>query len=313
MSKTPDITVAPCSCEQLVTLTSPDSFEGLHGAMVEVLSQLHPDCRVLLYAGVYREETDANELLACAGRTQAPPAECETALTRQIEDDRTHEPLATLLIYSDAPVEVHPDMDCLIQVYKHQCHHIRQATSDKLTGLMNRDLLDHHLQSIYDELRRGERRDTGKRTDCALAFIDIDNFKRINDQHGHLMGDEVLLLISQLMNKTFRENDLLFRFGGEEFIVILRYCDRDNAQWVLERFRKAIENFKFPFTNQITVSIGFTMIEPIVNYDVMISRADKALYYVKEHGKNACGCYENLVETNAIVTHVPNESDVELF
>lgn len=312
MSK-PDSAKSAGLCKQLIALTFPDNFEGLHRVMVEQVSKLHPHCRVLLYNGAYRENADNNELLAFSGQLDSPPADCAGSIAVQIDDDRTGHPLAGLLIYSESPAEPHPDLDSLVQVYKNQLHHIRQATSDKLTGLMNRDLLDFHLQYIYDELRRDERREVDKHNQCAIAFIDIDNFKRVNDQHGHLMGDEVLLLVSQLMLKTFREEDLLFRFGGEEFIVILHHCDREDAWRVLDRFRKAIAGYSFPFASQLTVSIGYTMIEPIVNYDVLVSRADKALYYVKENGKNNCGCYDSLVERGLIESHVPAESDVELF
>src|SRR6202011_3687326 len=95
-----------------------------------------------------------------------------------------------------------------------------------------------------------------------LALIDIDRFKSINDGYGHLFGDEVLLLVSQLMKRSFRGADQLFRFGGEEFVVLLDRASEPGAQIVLERLRTTIGEHEFPQVGQVTISVGYTRIDP---------------------------------------------------
>lgn len=185
---------------------------------------------------------------------------------------------------------------------------------DKLTGLLNRHTFEESIQKIqalsFNSDHRNEQAWSGenrrKLHDDALKFclaiIDIDNFKLINDRYGHIMGDEVLLLLSYIMKQNFRAKDLLFRFGGEEFVAIFRVQDKEEAQIVLERFRVVIENYNFPQMKTVTVSIGATFIsrEQRVAAEI-IGRADKALYYAKAHGKNQMHFHEDLLESGHIV------------
>jgi diguanylate cyclase (GGDEF)-like protein len=166
---------------------------------------------------------------------------------------------------------------------------------DTLTGLLNRKRFDGH----FDKLRQ---RISGAAANAAepgpasgdlqlqepswLALVDIDHFKRINDGYGHLFGDEVLLLISQLMRRAFRGADQLFRFGGEEFIVILEHASSEGALLALERLRTSIEKYPFPQIGHVTVSLGYTQIKPQDVPTVCLARADAALYYAKGHGRN---------------------------
>jgi diguanylate cyclase (GGDEF)-like protein len=160
-------------------------------------------------------------------------------------------------------------------------------------------------------LSASNKRDADKVCYC-LAVLDIDHFKRVNDTYGHLMGDEVLLHFAQCMNHTFRDYDLLFRVGGEEFVVVLRNVDADRAHAVMERFRKVVETHYFPQVGQITASIGVTFIGPHDLPGLVIDRADQALYYVKQHGRNQVAFYEHLVAQGAL-QQKQVESDIELF
>jgi len=182
---------------------------------------------------------------------------------------------------------------------------------DHLTGLLNRKSFDDKVMKMILSLGSANKRDADKVCYC-LAVLDIDHFKRVNDTYGHLMGDEVLLHFSQCMNETFREYDLLFRVGGEEFVVVLRNVDAERAHCVMERFRKIVETHYFPQVGQITASIGVTFIGPHDLPGLVIDRADQALYYVKEHGRNQVAFYENLVEQGKL-SQRRVESDVELF
>jgi diguanylate cyclase (GGDEF)-like protein len=142
--------------------------------------------------------------------------------------------------------------------------------------------------------------------------MDIDHFKQVNDEYGHLYGDEVLLLFSRLMTKSFRHYDLLFRYGGEEFVVVLNNTDLETALTILERFRITIENYNFPQIGRKTISIGVTEISDQTMLSNVIDRADKALYYAKKNGRNQVCCYEKLVGAGLISNKTATE-DIELF
>jgi len=200
-------------------------------------------------------------------------------------------------------------LDFLIKVYQNCAGHINKSNTDPLTGLNNRQALGKRLNKI----QKGHRREKDKlqHTTC-LGMLDIDFFKRVNDDFGHLYGDEVLLLFSGLMKKCFRENDYLFRYGGEEFIVILNDCSEQQAFDVLERFRKDIEGYDFPQVGQITNSAGFVPMREGEQPNVLIDQADSALYYAKEHGRNRVVSYLNLLE-KGLIEEQTVEMDTELF
>lgn len=182
---------------------------------------------------------------------------------------------------------------------------------DHLTGLLNRKSFDDKVMKMILSLGSANQRHADKVCYC-LAVLDIDHFKRVNDTYGHLMGDEVLLHFSQCMNETFREYDLLFRVGGEEFVVVLRNVDAARAEAVLERFRKVVETHYFPQVGQITASIGMTFIGAHDLPGLVMDRADQALYYGKEHGRNQVAFYEQLVAQGKLQPKLV-QSDVELF
>ncbi|MBV8806899.1 MAG: GGDEF domain-containing protein [Sinobacteraceae bacterium] len=178
---------------------------------------------------------------------------------------------------------------------------------DSLTGLLNRKTFESH----FDKLR--QRREGPARVEPSwLALIDIDRFKSINDGYGHLFGDEVLLLVSQLMRRSFRGSDQLFRFGGEEFVVLLDQASEPGAQIVLERLRASIEAYPFPQVGRVTISVGYTRIDWRDVGTTCVERADAALYYAKSHGRNNVQNCETLVAEGAITAKF-KDSEVELF
>ena len=143
-------------------------------------------------------------------------------------------------------------------------------------------------------------------------MLDVDHFKLINDSQGHLFGDEVLLLLAQQMTDSFRENDLLFRYGGEEFAMVLMDIEAEQAQQTLDRFRERIAAYDFPGVNQVTVSIGYTLFDKRLSMEELISQADTALYYAKTTGRNAVHGYQDLVGKGLIpALKVPRSRHVE--
>ncbi len=146
-----------------------------------------------------------------------------------------------------------------------------------------------------------------------LAMLDIDHFKRVNDNFGHLIGDEVLLLLARLMRDTFRFHDQLYRFGGEEFVVLMHCTQAGQAEAALERLRSTTEQHNFPQVNHITVSVGFTKIRQGDSPSGAFERADKAVYYAKEHGRNQVCGHETLIAQGKLVADEINTGDIELF
>ena len=135
----------------------------------------------------------------------------------------------------------------------------------------------------------------------------------MNDQFGHLYGDEMLTLFARLMANTFRQEDLLFRYGGEEFAVVLANVDLELAARALERFRRSVEAYAFPQIGHKTVSIGFTALGVDQGVENVVMCADKALYFAKHHGRNRTCCYEKLVAEGKLDPVALAKGDVELF
>ena len=195
----------------------------------------------------------------------------------------------------------------LARIFGNQMRLIDYGELDSLTGLLNRKTFDETFDrllvaaasSAYDFLHR-ERRLCEEEDPAWLGVIDIDHFKRINDSFGHLFGDEVLLRMGDLLRKSFRDGDRLFRFGGEEFVVILNAPDRAQAEAGFERFRISVEHHEFPQVGTVTCSIGFTAVSTRDVPTSAVGRADEAMYCAKNFGRNRVCCYERLLEEGTI-------------
>jgi len=180
---------------------------------------------------------------------------------------------------------------------------------DVLTKLPNRQSLDARLLQVCEHYRDHPIIDTKEEKSSWIAILDIDHFKRVNDDFGHLYGDEVLLIFSQLMEKCFRYNDFLFRFGGEEFVVILNLASQETAVNVFNRFREAVANYNFPTVGRVTVSIGLTHVDGISMPTTQLDHADKALYHAKDTGRNRIILYEDM----SVLVRDNDHSETELF
>ena len=201
----------------------------------------------------------------------------------------------------------------LARIFGNQIRLLDYSELDSLTRLLNRKTFDETFDRLLTSSssepcdRALQNRRAGEDDDCPawLCVVDIDHFKRINDSFGHLFGDEVLLRMGELMRKTFRDGDRLFRFGGEEFVVILNARDESLAASGFDRFRWSVESHEFPQIGKVTCSIGFTA---VMKNDVptdVVGRADEALYYAKENGRNQVCCYERLLAEGAVAKPEP--------
>ncbi|MBK6717961.1 MAG: GGDEF domain-containing protein [Burkholderiales bacterium] len=191
---------------------------------------------------------------------------------------------------------------------------------DTLTGLLNRKSFDEtFLRATAMEAARmfasdgpDERRSRQLDRRHWLGVIDIDHFKRVNDTHGHLIGDEVLLLVARIMRSTFRYDDRLYRFGGEEFVVLLSAPDDASAGAAFERLRTQVESFTFPRVGHISASIGYSDVRPGDTPQAAFERADRAVYHAKEHGRNQVQSQARLVE-QGLLDESGIVGDIELF
>ena len=159
----------------------------------------------------------------------------------------------------------------------------RLANIDSLTGLVNRGAI---LRKLGEQTKYANR----YREEFSLDMLDIDHFKKVNDQYGHLTGDDVLEQVAILVRQDIREADTAGRYGGEEFIIILPRTDLSSALNVAERVRKTIETSEMKDSKGnvfgITVSQGISIYQPGEDEYSLISRADNALYKAKENGRN---------------------------
>src|SRR5262249_29063561 len=145
------------------------------------------------------------------------------------------------------------------------------AAKDGLTGLVNRRYTDEALRSIHARAVRDA-------SPLTLVFLDVDHFKRYNDDFGHLAGDEVLKTLARVLRKTVRDCDLIGRYGGEEFLVLLPGLDGDAGTSAAERIRAAVEKSEWPH-RKVTASLGVaTLIGSEQDIAAILAAADQALY-----------------------------------
>lgn len=196
---------------------------------------------------------------------------------------------------------------------------LHDGERDSLTSLLNRKRFQDRLYAIIGRQRTVEqsenptkRRGPNLEESYWLGLLDIDHFKRINDEFGHLFGDEVILMVARCLQANFRDDDLLFRYGGEEFVVVIGPCDKTMALKIFERFRLAVAATQMGRAKQVTVSIGLVKVSLNDIPITIVGNADKALYFAKEHGRNQIAVYEDLLASGDLTPPDVGE-DFDLF
>jgi two-component system, cell cycle response regulator len=172
--------------------------------------------------------------------------------------------------------------DYLDEVFQRQMY--ESALRDGLTKVFNKKYFTDYLEKEFAFAAR-------HKGPLALIFLDIDHFKKINDTHGHPAGDFVLAELSQMMAELLRTEDVLARFGGEEFTILCRGSDQNGAQIVAERLRRSVEERKFTFGGKeipVTISLGIAAVPEsnVSDHAAFLAAADKALYEAKRSGRN---------------------------
>ena len=341
---------APLLLDQLVHLTAARDIEILEFSLLKTLhGMLHPE-QVALFkldkdhtpCFVMRYTKDGHSEV-CLDAIELPSHVLEGARLAQ----RMHSPFRTtqqdgltlsvyhllgikvldtyLMVQTRRPpnrMEEHLQ-EGLLRIYQNYCVLLHESQRDQLTGLLNRKTFDESINKICKlELtektmeggpERRRRHQDGKSRLFWLGMIDIDHFKRVNDTFGHLYGDEVLLLVARLIQQCFRADDLLFRFGGEEFVAIVCGSGKEGSRLAFERLRATIENYPFPQVGRVTISVGVVQITDDMVVPTLLDRADQALYYAKNSGRNQVFFYEDLVETGKIQKDSIQSGSIDFF
>lgn len=159
------------------------------------------------------------------------------------------------------------------------------ATHDEKTGLYNNKFFDTVLEMEMEKAWRGQQK-------LCLFMIDIDFFKKINDKMGHIKADELLVRLSELLKKHTRGPDVVARFGGEEFLILLPYTNLEKAKMITSRLRDIIKADPFLKENGMTVSGGLTEYKDNDTKETFKDRADKALYKAKNTGRDKFLAFE---------------------
>ncbi len=154
-----------------------------------------------------------------------------------------------------------------------------KAYIDGLTRVYNRNKFD---EIINEEIKRVKRFNHN----LSIAILDIDKFKDFNDKYGHLIGDEVLIMVAQFINEKVRETDTFARWGGEEFVILFKETSLDYAKIVLEKLRSEVENLHHEVAGGVTISFGVTEYKDGDTVESLFKRCDDALYKAKANGRN---------------------------
>ena len=214
----------------------------------------------------------------------------------------------------------------ILRVFRNFQSLLDYSERDTLTGLLNRTTFDSAFNRLAGAVAAvatlpvadagwvgaGQRSLPSAPQPHFIGVIDIDHFKRVNDGFGHLIGDEVLLMLSRLMRSVFRHHDRLYRFGGEEFVVLMRCRNDADAGAALQRLRLAVKAYAFPQVGSISVSVGYAEVLPDDTPSRAFDRADRAVYWAKHHGRDQVCSFADLSARGELIDDAKT-GDVELF
>lgn len=289
--------------EKAIALTSQFNIEGLDQCFVDILHKCLPHCEVGIFAGSSRGVNSLSGLLTGT----SPKRKMNGDFVMTLGPGRTSR---KLVIDGKLSKAAEKRLKPVLQIYENQLNHLKRSTYDKLTNLLNREAFEDLFIQRYEEYIDDRRSKIHK---SALALVDVDHFKKVNDKFGHVIGDEVLLLIAGIMKSALRQSDRIYRLGGEEFVIVLHSVRIDRAMQVLEKLKDKIADHAFPQAGQVTVSMGVSLMDQLGSSDLFLGRSDAALYYAKNHGRNQIYSYEELRKEGLIEPVEAREGSVELF
>jgi diguanylate cyclase (GGDEF)-like protein len=219
-------------------------------------------------------------------------------------------------------------IDGLHRVFRNMYNLLAYSDRDALTGLLNRKSLDDTFYSAVLEEMDEQLDQASKQREAVilpgqerrhrvppnywLGTVSVDNFDLINDKNGHLIAEEVLLLVARIMNNTFRTYDRIYRFGREQFAVLMHCPDEALVLAAFERFRVNMEKFNFPQVGRVTACGGFTRISADDSPSTALERAERAVDYAQRNGRNKVFSHIDLVR-KGFFGDAPKVGAVDLF
>jgi len=190
-------------------------------------------------------------------------------LTKPIEEKRLYNKI-------HFHIQLHEQKQALKQ---HNDNLKQLSTTDQLTKLYNRKYFD---ETIEREMQRASRYETS----LSIIIIDIDFFKKVNDTYGHMAGDHILSTFASLIKENIRSTDMAFRYGGEEFVLLLPNTTVQDAKLLARKLRTVVNGYNFENPKSITCSFGISQYKPTETKESFFKKADDALYFVKNNGRN---------------------------
>ena len=284
--------VNPLQAQGTVVPTAP---ENLGPRVLELSSILQTTLDIDAQVGLFGKEIQ--RYLSIDGLVYTPPGSDHKIIYGQEASQRAtydlkleEKSLGTVRVYREMPfaekeITSLENLLCALVYPLRNALSYRQAVElasrDPLTGVQNRLALSSSLQREVDLAHR-------QQVTLSMLVIDIDHFKAFNDEYGHAFGDDVLTTVAQTISNTVRRSDLLFRYGGEEFVVIASHTDEKGAMLLAERIRENIAGVQSVRGRpvQVTVSLGVARLQAKETAEAFFERADKAVYSAKRNGRN---------------------------
>ena len=258
-----------------------DNIDYQHNSLDKTLEAIKDEYRQLAIESIDTYESSTKNMHSIAKKQHEE--------LQSIEEAKKDEDAIDLDLIKEKFSSIQDHMVKEVERANAQIHQLKEKVKlleeksnlDALTKAFNRRALENYLEKLT---KKGSLK-----RELHLLMIDIDNFKQINDKYGHVAGDKILVFIAHTLKKTLRDGDKVFRYGGEEFVVILNRIDTQNCIKIANRILQLISTNKLVYKNdtiQVTVSAGGTKFIPGDTPESILERADKALYEAKKAGKN---------------------------
>ena len=319
-----------CGHEWIIKLTQQEEESDLDSALIQIISDLlevdnfaiyvnknfsAPILPTLINSNSNLEQLSPDEaslLLQKVTQNKIRVGYASSSTTSYVPIYHFGKVVGTLLIETEQELPERTTMLAvhILNIYANQLGLLYKSRLDPLTELLNRQTFDKKVIEIVSG--NGfllPRNDNNKKRRWYLAIADIDNFKNINDNYGHVIGDEVILLVARLLKNNFRIEDYVFRYGGEEFAMLFQAKTEADAHVALNRLRLNVAQYHFPQIGQLTISIGFLELVSIDTVSSIVNQADLALYYSKNTGRNRVTSYSELEVNN----EPKIDNSIELF
>ncbi|WP_281546395.1 GGDEF domain-containing protein [Pseudoalteromonas sp. PAR1] len=303
-----------CGHDWFVEITQQEEEAGLDEALIKSVSELEEFSRYAIYINkVFKPgfparllnkdslieeltESEVNELIDKVSRNKIRISRNYGFISTYIPVYYMGNVVGVLVVESEKELSERCSMLAIymLNIYANQLALLYKSQLDPLTELLNRQTFDKKVIDIASTTVKGQSELDPHHRQWYLAIVDIDHFKKVNDNYGHVIGDEVILLVAQLLKNNFRIEDYVFRYGGEEFAVLFQASDELDARNALNRFRGCVAEYPFPQVGNLTVSSGFMPIYEFEMVASLVQKADQALYHSKNKGRNCVTAYSEL-------------------